>query len=80
MTHYDIKELAGVVVIFYISWAKGHGLRSKGKTFWCAEKDGDVVDYHLKSELIKRAKSKGEKYAVVRYHKDGRLSIVEKNY
>jgi hypothetical protein len=74
------SEMKGVVRIYNISWARGHGLRGKHGNFWCADKDGDVIDYHYKKTLIESAKTKGEKYAVLRHHKGGGRSIVEKNY
>lgn len=76
---YD-ESFKGIVVIHYISWAKGHGLRFKGGVYWCAQKDGDVVDYNFKSILIKSAKESGDKYVVIRHHKKGGASITEKNY
>ncbi len=51
------------------------------RKWWCADKDGDIVDYHKKEVLIENAKWKGEKYAVLSYRKTGvGFKIVEKNF
>ncbi len=47
------------------------------KTFWCGRIDQEVYDYHTKGHLIQEAKDNNMNWAVLRYHKDGKVSVVE---
>lgn len=67
-------------IIYYIWWAKGHGLKSNKHTFYCAERNGDVVNYQTKKQLIKESEEAGFPWMVVRHKKKGgKISIVEKS-
>lgn len=72
--------LKGVVCIYYISWANGHNIRHKYGVYWVAEKDYTTIDYNYKEILIQEAVKANDKYAVLRIHKGGFISITEKNY
>lgn len=65
------------VIIYYIWWAKGHGIR---KNWYCAEINGEVIDYHDKKTLIKQAEEKNLPWMIVRHHrKGGKVSVIKKS-
>lgn len=75
----DIEK--DVVIIEYpFSW----GGQYEDRWMWQATKNGEVIDYHTKDYLIKQAKNRLEKYAVIRHHlkgdKKGTITILLKNY
>lgn len=73
----DIYKPKDTVIIYFIWWAKGHGL---GKHFYCAEMNGEVIDYHTKGQLIKNAEEKKLPWQVLRYHKKQcKVSILQKS-
>lgn len=59
-----------------IEYPHAWGGQFQDKTFWCGLIDGEVWDWHTKNELIRQAKEEGLSWVVLRYHKDGRLSIM----
>lgn len=73
---YRIKP-KNTVIIYYIWWAKGHGIP---KNWYCSEINESVKDYHLKSVLIKNAEKDGLPWQIIRYHrKGGGVSVVAKS-
>lgn len=65
---YRLSLPKDTVIIYYNWWG---GLKQDRK-WWTAEMNGEVVDYHLKSVLIKNAEEKGLQWMVIRYHKKGK--------
>ena len=60
-----------------IEYAHSWGGQFQDKKFWCGRINGEVEDWQTKNELIEEAKEMKIEWAVLKYHKDGRISIVE---
>lgn len=60
-----------------IEYAHNWGGSFSDKKFWCGRIGTEVYDYNTKKQLIKDAKRKGMNWAVLRYHKGGKVSVVE---
>ncbi len=72
MKEEDLPE--GTLIIEYpFRW----GGQFADKSFWCGRVGQEVYDYHTKNHLINEAKELGMPWAVLRYHKDGRVSVVK---
>lgn len=70
----DLNLPEGTLIIEYpFRW----GGQFADKSFWCGIINQEVYDYHTKDHLINDAKENGWPWAVLRYHKDGRVSIVK---
>lgn len=85
MTHAELNQLKDTVIIYYIWWASGHGLKGKNHTFYCSELNQEIWDYHRKDQLKRQAEEKGLPWLVVRLHKKtskikpNEWSIIEKS-
>jgi len=74
MREEDLSIPEGTLIIEYAhSW----GGSFHDKKFWCGRIGQEVYDYHTKDHLINDAKRKGMNWVVLRYHKDGRVSIMD---
>lgn len=62
------------VCIHYIWWA----MQRQDRWMWCAEMNGNVIDYHTKDTLINQAESKNLPWVIVRHKKGGGKIIVER--
>lgn len=63
-----------VVIRYPFSW----GGQIKDKKFWEAQIDGEIWDYDSKENLIEKAIKEGFSWEVLRYHRNGKISIVNK--
>ena len=61
----------GKILIYYEWWT---GNCNMG--FWTMELNGEVVDYHTRDELVKRAQEMDKGYVVLRHHKVSRRGEV----
>lgn len=73
--HLDIIQARranpGKVIIWY---PFGHGGQRQDSWMWCAEKDGEIIDYNTKDTLIENAKLDNQKIIVLTIHKNGQVS------
>ena len=65
------KACAGSVLIYYPRW----GGQFQDRSWWIAEKDYQIVDYHTREHLIREALARGEHVTVLRVHRDGTVSV-----
>lgn len=65
-------------IIIRYDWWGGH---FKDKKWWTGLFEGteEVFDYHTKDELKRLAEREGFNWKVIRQHRDGTVSIVEKS-
>lgn len=61
----------GNVVVWH---AMSLGGQLADRWMWCAEKDGEVLDYHRKEVLVDHALASGEKVVVLTLHRDHTVS------
>jgi len=66
-----------VIIRYPFNW----GGPIQDKRFWEARIEGesDVWDYDSKENLKRKAENKGYHWKVLRYHKDGKISVVEQH-
>jgi len=64
-----------MIQIRYEWWA----LHFRDRSFWTGvvKETGEVFDYNSKAELKRLAEKAGHSWEVLRYHRDGRISVVE---
>ena len=72
-TYTDLTEAklanVGSVLIWHSTEMHFHD-----RKLWLAEKNGDVIDYAQKDDLIMEALAKKETVIVLKLHRDGRVS------
>ena len=66
-----------VIIRYPFNW----GGKIQDRRFWEARIEGesDVWDYDSKENLKRKAEKKGYHWKVLRYHKDGKISVVEQH-
>lgn len=64
-----------VIIRYPFAW----GGQIKDRGFWEAKIEGEsnVWDYDSKENLKKKAEKKGYHWKVLRYHKNGKISVIE---
>lgn len=67
-------KYAGWVIVHHAHQVGG---QLRDRKWWCAEKDGAVLDYHLKDVLVQDALRHGERVVVLRRHRDGQVTAKE---
>jgi len=64
----------GKVIIWY---PFNHGGQIGDRGMWCAEKNGNVLDYNKQGHLISDALAKSEDVVVLTLHRDGSVTVTE---
>lgn len=64
-----------IIIRYPFNW----GGKIQDRRFWEAriEGDSDIWDYDSKENLKRKAEEKGYNWKVLRYHKNGEISVVE---
>jgi hypothetical protein len=71
----DILRIKDVMIIRYVhSW----GGNIADRKWWEGSINGEVEDWNSPKQLIKQAEIKGLPWLILRYHKNGLVSCVEK--
>jgi hypothetical protein len=68
------KRSAGKVIVWY-PFQLGGQIADRG--MWCAEKNGEVIDYGKQRHLIADALQEKENVVVFTLHKNGSVSVRE---
>ena len=74
----ELENMLGKDIVI-ISYPSAWGGQFTERKCWMATKNGEVDDYSLKKHLIKDAEEHKEKWVVIRYHKNGKISITATN-
>lgn len=72
----EFLRLKNVMLIRYVRRWGGHPLDNK---WWEGSINGEVEDWNSPKQLIKQAESKGLAWVVIRHHKNGKVSCVQKS-
>ena len=75
LTYKQKDELRNVAIIEYPFNVGG---QLADRFMWMMTINGEVEDYHKKENLINQAKEMGINWIVIRRHKDGTLTIMQK--
>lgn len=72
----EFLRLKNVMIIRYVhSW----GGQIADRKWWEGTINGEVEDWNSPNQLIKQAESKGVAWVKLRYHKNGKVSCVQKS-
>jgi hypothetical protein len=66
-----------VISIYYQWWGNAH---IENRSWQGVYPNGDVMDYNTVESLKKSAEEEGYDWEVLRHHRNGKVSILEKSY